>query len=85
MPGGVGFVGVEKVVELGNDLICKIFVQSPSDPTKTLSCGPSDGTVLVLERVKEVLDDELELLKVNFILFLQHIFVLIIALLLFPL
>ena len=66
----------EQLIELLYDLVCEIFCKSLSDSSKTLGGTPPDDTLLVFERLKKNLDDELKLFEVNLI-FIEHLLVLL--------
>ena len=58
MPRGVGLIIIKEIVKLLYDLISEIFIQAASDSSNTFGGSPPDCTVIVLQEVQQVLNDE---------------------------
>ena len=74
MPCRLSLILIKQPMQLFHDLISEILIESSSDPAETFRGSPPDGTILVLEEIQHVLNDKLELFKVDLVTLL-HIFV----------
>ena len=75
VPRRVGLGLAEQVAQLLDDLISEVFGKSLRDSAKTFGSRPPNNVVVVLQRLKQQLDDCLQLLKVDVIL-IKHLFIL---------
>jgi len=58
MPRRVRLIVIKQVKKLLNDLISKVFVESPSNSSETFSSSSPYSTIIILQEIEQVLYNE---------------------------